>query len=88
MGAAVADAAGKRSCSSASTGDLKGEFPGSATKEMVLSVAIADLFHSNAICESAANTPKFKRFSLWLKLPAQRKNFRAESKWVARCLTR
>ena len=29
--------------------------------EMVLSVAIADLLHSNTICEGAANTPKFKK---------------------------
>jgi len=43
------------------TGDLKGAFPGSATKEMVLSVAIADLLHSNTVCEGAANTPKFKK---------------------------
>jgi hypothetical protein len=28
--------------------------------EMVLSVAIADLLHSNTVCEAAANIPKFK----------------------------
>ena len=60
VGAAAVDAAGKRSRSSTSAGDLKGLFPRSATKEMVLSVAIADLLHSNTVCKGAANTPKFK----------------------------
>ena len=62
-GAAAVDAAGKRPRSSTSTGDLKGvgAFPGSATKEMVLSVAIADLLHSSTVCEGAANTSKFKK---------------------------
>jgi hypothetical protein len=43
-------------------GDLNGfgEFPGCATKEMVLSVAIVDLLQSKTVCEGAANTPKFK----------------------------
>jgi hypothetical protein len=40
---------------------LKGAFHGSATKEMVLSVAIADFLLSNAISEGAANTPKFEK---------------------------
>jgi hypothetical protein len=50
VGAAAVDAAGKRSRSSASTGDLNGAFPESAPKEMVISVAIADLLHSNTVC--------------------------------------
>jgi hypothetical protein len=49
VGAAAVDAVGKQSRSLTSTGDLKGIFPGSATKEMVLSVAIADVLLSNAI---------------------------------------
>jgi hypothetical protein len=61
VGAAAVDAAGKRPRSLVSPGDLKGAFPGSALKEMVLSVATADLLHSNDVCIGAANTPRFKK---------------------------
>jgi hypothetical protein len=57
VGSPAVDAADKRPRSSASTGDLKGAFPGSATKDMVLSVAIADLLHINTVFQGAANTP-------------------------------
>jgi hypothetical protein len=59
VGAAAVDASGKRPRSSASTGNLKRAFPGSATKVMVLSVTIADLLHSSTACEGAAKKPKF-----------------------------
>jgi hypothetical protein len=45
---AAKDAASKRSRSSASTGDIKGLYPGTATNEQNLSMAIADFIHSEA----------------------------------------
>ena len=52
------DAASKRSRSSASTGDIKGLYPGTATNEQNLSMAIADFIHSEALSEGVAVKPK------------------------------
>ena len=56
---AAKDAASKRSRSSASTGDMKGLYPGTATNEQNLSMAIADYIHSEALAEGVALKPKF-----------------------------
>ena len=53
------DAASKRSRSSASTGDIKGLHPGTATNEQSLSMAIADFIHSEALPEGVAVNPNF-----------------------------
>jgi len=52
------DAASKRSRSSASTGDIKGLYPGTATNEKSLSMAIADFIHSEALPKGVAVKPK------------------------------
>jgi hypothetical protein len=53
------DAASKCSRSSASAGDIKGLYSGTATNEQNLSMAIADFIHSEALPEGAAVKPKF-----------------------------
>ena len=56
---AAKDAASKRSRSLASTGDIKGLYPGTATNEQNISMAIADFIHSEALLEGVAVKPKF-----------------------------
>jgi hypothetical protein len=56
---AAKDAASKRSRSSASTGDIKGLYPGTATNEQNLSMAIADFIHSEDLPEGVAVKTKF-----------------------------
>jgi len=51
---AAKGAASKRSRSLASTGDIKGLYPGTATNEQNLSMAIADFIHSEALPEGVA----------------------------------
>jgi hypothetical protein len=55
---ATKDAASKCSRSSALTGDIKWLYPGTATNEQNLSMAIADFTHSEALPEGAAAKPK------------------------------
>jgi hypothetical protein len=56
---AAKDTASKRSRSSASTGDIKGLHPGTATNEQSLFMAIADFIHSEALPEGIAVKLKF-----------------------------
>ena len=56
---AAKDTASKHSRSSASAGDIKGLYSGTATNEQNLSMAIADFIHSEALPEDAAVKPNF-----------------------------